>query len=206
MGDAISKADLFASLGYAGPYERMEEVLERAGLSRAERSNIAASKAQAVEDVLSTSFLIVCSRGDCRMESAELADGRTVVPATSQSECAVCGGSANARAVDRMVSAMGQAGLSRLCVVGGNPNLRVELDRLVAGRLELRLVEGAVSRTGQQAASDLAWADRVAIWGGTILNHSVSGLYKGDSVIQFARRSIQELAREVVRSVGTKGG
>ncbi len=206
MADAVSKADLFARLGYAGPYQRLEEVLERAGLSRPDRTNIAASKADAVEDVLSSSFLIVCSRGDCQMECAELADGRTLVPATSQSECSVCGGSANGRAVDAMVAAMKRAGLSRLCVVGGSPNLRVELERLVAGRVELRLVQGVGSRTGRQAQADLAWADRVAIWGGTILDHRVSGLYKGDNVIQFARRSIQELAREVARSAAMRGG
>jgi hypothetical protein len=34
-----------------------------------------------------------------------------------------------------------------------------------------------------------------------MLDHKVSLLYKGPKVIQFARRSIQALAREVAKSV-----
>lgn len=150
-------------------------------------------------------FVLVCSRGDCRAETADVADGRVIVAAATQDECAICGGSANARAVDEMVAVMRAVGLSRLCVVGGSPNTRNELERLVAGRADLRLVEGDGGRNGQQAQSDLAWADRVALWGGTILAHRVSKLYRGDHVIQFARRSIQELAREVARSITRRG-
>lgn len=202
MSDVVSKAELFTRLGYGASHDLLEAALEEAGLSRPDRSNISAAKADAVREALSERFVIVCSRGDCQAEGAETADGRTLVLASSPDECAVCGGSANARAVDRMVAALTRAGSARLCVVGGSPNARTELERLVAGRLELRLVDGATSRTLQQAQGDLAWADRVAIWGGTILAHKVSILYKGENVIQLARRSIQELAREVCRSVG----
>lgn len=198
---ALPKHNLFAELGYGGSHELLDEALEAAGLSRRTKANISASKAGAVRAVLEERFIIVCSRGDCRAEGAELAGDRTVVTASVPEECAVCGGSANARAVDRMVEDMRRSGLTRLCVVGGSPNARAELERLVGGRIETRLVDGAVARSAAQAQADLAWADRVALWGGTILAHKVSRLYKGPSVIQFAKRSIQELAREVSRSV-----
>ncbi len=50
-------------------------------------------------------------------------------------------------------AAMGRARLNRLCVVG-SPNLRVELERLVAGRVELRLVDGEVLRSASQSQAD----------------------------------------------------
>lgn len=200
VSDAFSKAELFARLGYGGGYDLLDQALAEVGLSRPDKENISAEKENAVREALGHRFVIVCSRGDCQLQASEVTDGRTTVPAASQEECAVCGGSANARAVDEMVTAMRSAGMDRLCVVGGSPNTRVELERLVAGRIDLRLVDGAGTRTAQQAQADLAWANRVALWGGTILAHSVSNLYRGTHVIQFARRSIQELAREVARS------
>jgi hypothetical protein len=198
---AIPKRRLFHELGYGGSYDLLEAALEEAGLSRPAKPNIAAGKVDEVRRVLEDRFLIVCSRGDCLAGAPELAGGRDVVAASAPEECSVCGGSANARAVDSMVQTMAGAGLSKLCVVGGSPVTRLELERLVEGRIELRLVDGATARTVQQAQGDLAWADRVALWGGTILDHRVSRLYKGTRVIQFAKRSIQELAREVSRSV-----
>ncbi|HWV58784.1 MAG TPA: hypothetical protein VNZ57_15115, partial [Longimicrobiales bacterium] len=179
MNDAVAKVDLFRRLGYGGAFDLLEEVLEEAGLSRRTRPNISTAKVEAVRAVLAEHFVIVCGRGDCQAEISELGDDRLPVPASSRDECAVCGGSANARAVDELVSAMKRAGYSRLCVVGGSPNARSELERLVAGRIELRLVDGAIARAVQQAQADLAWADRVALWGGTILAHKVSRLYDG---------------------------
>ena len=202
MTASVRKSDLFARLGYGGGHDLLELALEEVGLSRPGKDGIAAGKEDDVRRVLAERFVAVCSRGDCRADAEEVADGRIVVAASSQEECAVCGGSANRRAVDEMVAAYRAAGLGRLCVVGGSPNTRVELERLVAGRVELRLIEGTVVRTLKQAHADLAWADRVALWGGTILDHKVSSQYKGAHVIQMARRSIQELAREVTRSVG----
>lgn len=201
MTDAIAKPDLFRRLGYGGAYDLLELVLEEEGLSRPSKPNIAVSKTEAVRAALARRFVIVCGRGDCQAEAAALQDDRIPVPASTREECAICGGSANARAVDEMVRAMRDAGLRRLCIVGGSPNARAELQRLVAGRIELRLVDGETARPVQQAQADLAWADRVVLWGGTILAHKVSGLYTGRHVIQIARRSIQELAREVRRSV-----
>ena len=40
MTGAVSKADLFARLGYGGSYELLEEVLEDAGLSRPDKENM----------------------------------------------------------------------------------------------------------------------------------------------------------------------
>ncbi|MCI0433184.1 MAG: hypothetical protein L0271_05970 [Gemmatimonadetes bacterium] len=201
MTDVIAKEELFKRLGYGGSHDELDRVLQEAGLSRTTKRNVAVAKADEIAAVLAAHFIIVCSRGDCRATVAEASDVRSVLPAASQEDCVVCGGSANARAVDAMIEAMNDAGSARLCVVGGSPAAREELDRLVAKRLAVRLIDGAISRTARAAKADLRWADVVVVWGSTILGHKVSRLYKGSNVIQLARRSIQELAREVTRSV-----
>ena len=122
---------MFLRLGYGGSYDRLEEALQDAGLSRPDKQNIAPDKEGAVREALAERFVLVCSRGDCQAEVAEVADGHVTIPAATQEECAVCGGSANARAVDEMIAALQAADLTRLCVVGGSPNTRVELERLV---------------------------------------------------------------------------
>jgi hypothetical protein len=124
-----------------------------------------------------------------------------VVPAVDQNACGVCGGSANQRAVDELVDALRSAGLERLCVVGGSPKTRQALKDLVGGRIQLRLVPGAERQTQRDASADLAWADRVVLWGGTILDHKVSNLYRGDHVITVIHRGIQHLARDVMQNL-----
>lgn len=206
MADAIAKPMLFRELGYASGHDEMERVLEAAGLSRPSKSGISLAKREAVAALLAERFIAVCGRGDCKAEADDVGDGRIVVTATTPADCEVCGGSSNARAVDDLVDAMREAGMRRLCVVGGSPNTRTALAQLVGGRIELRLVDGTTTRSSEQAAADLAWADRVAIWGATPLDHRVSQLYRGEHVILLARRSIRDLAREVVASLRPVAG
>jgi hypothetical protein len=103
-----------------------------------------------------------------------------------------------------MVAALQNVSVRRVCVVGGSPNTRQELARLIGGRLDLRLIEGDRSRTRRQAEDDLAWADRAIIWGGTQLSHKVSELYSGPKVIQMNGRGVATLAKELTRSAGRR--
>lgn len=201
MTRSIPKAELFARLGYAGCYDELERVLQAADLSRPDKVAISLDKEPEVSARLHEQFIAVCSRGDCRTEAHESDDERMVIPAASAAHCEICHGSSNARAVDVMVDALTSAGMRRLCVVGGAPTTRRRLRELVGGRVDLRVVDGTGSRTSTQARADLAWADLVAIWGATPLDHSVSSLYHGAHVIQLARRGIRALAGEVTRSV-----
>jgi hypothetical protein len=196
-----SKAVLFRECGYGGDGDALEEALHAAGLSNPWLTIIPLSKVEAVRRFIEDRYLLVCGRGECRAEAAAAArEGRTAVPASETRFCAFCGGSANVRAVGRMIEACRARGWRRLCVVGGSPHARTELTRLVGGELELKLVDGTASRSRGQARSDLAWADVVVIWGSTQLDHRVSLLYRGPNVVQMARRSIQEVAREVERA------
>jgi hypothetical protein len=198
--DAIPKAELFRRIGFGGDPAAAEWVLEGAGLSRPEKKQIHPDKRDAVAAALATAFCWVCNRGDCQEAAVRLAAGRTIVPAADPSQCQVCGGSVNQRSIDEMVDACGKRGWRRLFIVGGSPNARDEITHAIQGRLDLRCVDGTIARTLKQARADLAWGDVVVVWGSSQLDHKVSNLYTGPKVVTLRRRSIQELATEVVRA------
>lgn len=200
--DAIPKAQLLADLGYGGDPSEYAGALAEAGLSNPRKANISPEKAERVESVLAAGFRRVCRRGDCRTRAAVEAahDGRTVTLAASQGHCEICGGSANAASIEQMLRACRSQGWTRLVVVGGSPNTRAELERLVEGRIGLRLISGTQTRRKPEAKADLEWADRVVLWAGTQLDHKVSDLYKGPTVIASEGRGIEAVAYAVVRS------
>jgi hypothetical protein len=203
-GDLL-KSELFRRLGFGGDAAVYEQVLEEAGLSRAAKGRISVGKQEQVRGLLESRFIRVCGRSECRKLGAARAEGRALAPAEEQADCQICGGSVNALAVGEMVTACRAVGWGRLCVVGGSPSTAAELQSLVAGRLEMRMVEGTLARTRREAERDLAWADRVVIWGSTELAHKVSTLYKGAHVITSPRRGVAELARAVAESAARAG-
>jgi hypothetical protein len=208
MGSAdLPKSELFRRLGFAGDLSVYEQVLEEAGLSRPGKQRISVAKQDQVQEVLERRFLRACQRTECQAQAAQRASGRTVVPAAAPGDCEVCAGSINALAVAEMVKACQRVGWRRLCVVGGSPNTAAQLLELVAaegGGIEVKVVQGTMSRTRREAEYDIAWADRVVIWGSTELAHKVSALYKGSKVITVARRGIAELAKGIVASAARK--
>ncbi len=196
----LSKADLYRDLGFGGETAAYDLILSEAGLTNPRKTRIHTDKSLQVQRVLKNHFMRVCNRGDCKAQAGHRQDGRTITPASGQSMCEVCSGSVNRAAVDKMVQACESIGWNNLCVVGGSPNTREELGSLVRHRLDLRLIDGTVSRTRSQADPDLAWADRVVIWGQTELSHKVSALYQGPNVILIAKKGIAELANAVSES------
>lgn len=189
----MAKADMFRSLGYGGDVSLYAAALEDAGLSNPRKERIAEAKRPQVATVLGARFFRVCTRGDCKNTAAGLAKGRTVVPAATQADCEICGGSRNRAAADEMVSAFHAVGWNRLVVVGGSPATREELSRHIDGRLEVRMVDGTRSRRLAEAESDVAWANLVLIWASTELDHKVSTLYRGPKVVTARSRGIAEL-------------
>ena len=198
--DAIPKTELFRRIGFGGDPAEAEWVLESAGLSRPAKKAIHPDKLDAATEALAAAFCWVCNRGDCQAEAAKIAAGRTIVPAADPAQCQVCGGSVNQRLIDEMVAACRKRRWRRLCVVGGSPNARDEVKRRLDGRMELRAFDGTIARTLKQARADLAWGDVVVVWGSSQLDHKVSNLYTGPKVVTLHRRSVQELATEVIRA------
>ncbi len=127
--------------------------------------------------------------------------GRQPVRALRQADCEVCGGSVNRSAVDEMVAACQRAGVRRLCVVGGSPEMHRQLEALTSSRLELRLVGNERRHTERDVRANLLWADRVIIWGSTQIAHKVTALYPAGNpkVITIHKRSVAELARVVIQ-------
>ena len=179
--------------------DALEAALQEAGLSRPQKRNISPAKRQAVADVIAQRFLLVCRRGDCQVEARD--DGRTVAPASSPDFCEVCGGSPVSASIRTLIDACAAAGIRRLVVVGGSPTIRTRLEREIGGALELRLVDGTLARTGNQAKDDLAWADVVVLWGSTELAHKATMAFpvSHPRVLRLTRRGIPTLVREVER-------
>lgn len=191
----IAKIEMLRELGYGGDADLYADVLEAAGLSNPRKARIALNKRDLVAGALRAAFIRICSRGDCSSKALEVGAGRKPVPAAMQADCEVCGGSRNRSAVDEMVHAFAVTGWRRLVVVGGSAATRGDLLRQIDGRLEVRTVDGTLSRRRAQADADVAWADRVVIWASTELNHKVSELYRGPKVITARSRGVAELAQ-----------
>lgn len=199
-GGDISKEELLRELGYGGGAAEYEAALKEAGLTNPRKSRIAAAKRAQVEAALAARFVRVCNRGDCRAKASGVAAGRAVCAASTQADCEVCGGSDNRAAVDEMVAAFARAGWRRLCVVGGSAATQEDLKGRIAGRLELRLVDGKRSRALALAQADEAWADLVVIWAATELDHKVSEQYRGRNRVTAPGRGVALLARVAAES------
>ncbi|MCB9844765.1 MAG: hypothetical protein H6811_02095 [Phycisphaeraceae bacterium] len=199
------KADFLRELGYAGPLALIDPLLEAAGLSSAKKPRIHPDKREAVAQLIEARLVLACGRGDCQAAACAAAGERIVALSAGPEHCEICGGSVNAAAVERMIEACRGAGWRRLVVVGGSPNARSELERLVGGRLELRLIDGTRARSARLARGDLAWADRIVVWGATQLDHKVSTLYDGPKKVQIAIRSVKGVAEAVAESARRQG-
>lgn len=199
-------ADLLASLGLVGDDAGMARVvLEQAGLTNPRKSRISTGKEAAVREAIDAEIARLCRR------CAGTSDGEPrLVVIVSPESCARCAGSANARALDELAAAAAAAGVTRLVVVGGSPDVRRELSRLPAP-LEVRLVVGVDRRTGEQARRDVDWADVVVVCGSSELYHRVSNLYtrepaaRGRLVVS-SRRGVEAIAGEVVEHLARRAG
>jgi hypothetical protein len=171
---SISIDALLAELGVVTQASRdlAREALESAGLTNARKRNIAARKRDEVVSLINERFARVCSDARCQRVIARDPRPKLV---TERFACEVCRGSSNTAAVEAMAAALVDAGRPRLLVVGGSPNARSELEKLLARTgVETQLVDGTVAISSTRADQWVAWADVVVVWGGTQLAHKVS--------------------------------
>jgi len=194
VGD-VAIAEFLGSLGLAGDAAgRGRTVLEDAGLTNPRKSRLSAAKLDAARDAIDARFARFCAACAPRTDPG----GREVV-IVAPAACARCRGSDNLRSLLEMAEACEAAGLRRVVVVGGSPDVRREL-AAAGGGPELRLVDGTERRTRQEALRDLEWGELVVIAGGSELGHKVSALYKGGGptpVVTASRRSVQAIADAV---------
>ena len=200
----VAIAEFLSSLGLAGAdAERGRAILEAGGLTNPRKTRLSAAKVDRARAAIDAMLARFCSACAARTD----AGGREVVTVPAAA-CTRCGGSRNDRALAELAEVCAAAGLRRLVVVGGSPDVRRELGSL-GGELELRLVDGTARRTRAEAQRDLDWADLVVIGGSSELGHKVSTLYTrergGPPVITVARRGVEAIAGAVIEHVRRRG-
>ena len=140
--------DFLAELGLTGAAaERARAVLEAEGITNPRKSRLSPAKLDAARAAIDARFARFCAPCAARTD----AGGREVVIVAAAS-CSRCGGSRNDRALTEMVEACAAAGVRRLVVVGGSPDVRREFGAVVGGP-DLRLVDGTKRRTRSRGAA-----------------------------------------------------
>lgn len=193
----VAIPEFLASLGLSGPgAERARALLEAEGITNPRKRRISVAKLERARAAIDARFARFCASCALRTD----AGGRALV-AVAPAACTRCGGSRNERALTELAEACRAAGIARIAVVGGSPDIRRELGS-IRPQLELRLVDGTARRTRAEAQRDLAWADLVVVCGSSELGHKVSSLYtreRGSTpVVTSARRGVEAIAAAVV--------
>lgn len=193
----------------AGASERARRLLEQEGLTNPRKRRVARGKLPQLRRLLAERLVRVCGSAEClRAMGERAAEGAEVVIVTAPS-CQFCAGSNNRRALLALGHCLSEHRVDRVLVVGGTPTQHAELTQALGGqRIAVRCVDGSVgSHSRKDAGPDLEWAQLLVIWGATPLPHKVSRLYTVDPpphlrVVKVARRGIEALCHEVIRSFG----
>ena len=192
--DNMALSELLSSCGFEGEAaERALDRLCRDGLTRPGKARIAAAKIAMVDRALGAAFVRHCRNPACRPAPDET---REPVPVPAV-HCETCGGSDNRRAVERMLAALDRAGWTKLLVVGGSPGTRGELERLCAGRLDLRFVTEETTPNRRTVGPLLARSDICAIWTSTEISHKATAALRGPKILKVPRRGVAALAEAV---------
>jgi hypothetical protein len=195
--EAVPLADLLLGLGFETPttQARAREALVAAHLTTPTKQAISAEKRPRVEAVLRERFVVTCSSPGCSPPP----DGRERILVHDRHRCWICGGSDNRRTMETAARLFEAAGIARLVVVGGSPSVHEELRQLAPPSWQMRVIDGTARRTSESARGDLRWADLVLLWGSSELDHKVSELYSGRTVVHVRRRGIAALLEEAIR-------
>ncbi len=202
--------DELTRLGFRSPEAReaARAALEHAGLTRPGKRRMAVDKRPRLHEALERSLLLVCRC--CGPVAPEHARGRRVVTGEG-SACRLCGGSDNRRFALWALNALAAAGIRRIVVVGGSPGTRRELRALLAGRVDLRFVEGTGAHRRSDADALIAWAELVVVWAPTELPHKVSDLYTQSvearpKLVMVHRRGVAALCQAILVHLGARLG
>lgn len=115
--------------------------------------------------------------------------------------CELGSGSDQRTAWRAFAEACANAKVDRLCIVGGSPNYRQRLDALAkTSGPQLDLVAGHKPLRRHRVESAVRRADRIVIWGATILAHAVSQPFVdlgGDKVVLINHRGLSGMLDRV---------
>ena len=189
-------------IGISGAAQQVQAraVLEAAGITRAGRQNMAQEKEARARSLLNGALAFHCANEACRIGLDSRRAGRALI-LVERFACEVCEGSVNRASLERMAQAMAFAGMSKIVVVGGHLPRHTTLREVSPPSISWRLIDGTRRVISKDSASDLAWADVVAVWAAaTPLAHTVSAQYTShEKTIIVPQSGIAALADEVTR-------
>lgn len=192
---SLSVKDALAQLGLvdAGALDQARAALAEAGVLNPKKQRVSKDKLGRMQSQLEERFHMCCANAECRSRS----QGRAVL-AVQRHACSVCGGSNTQRAVEQALAACTQAGIGKVCVVGGSPAVREELARRMGRHFKLTLVDGTQSPDSHQARAHVRGHDVVMIAGASELDHKLSGVYEmwraEGTIITVSRRGVEAMA------------
>jgi len=162
-------------------------------------------KLERIRDALHAQFFLHCPSAACQAMAA----GRTGL-VVRKDACTACGGSNTRRAVQDALEACARAGIRKICVVGGSPAVREELQRMVGAQIRLTLVEGTQTPSLMQARAHVRGHDLVVILGASELNHKLSNTYeahKADGhILTVSKRGVESIAEGLAHHARQRAG
>jgi hypothetical protein len=172
----VGLTELLTDRGLRGDDEQAAAVRALADARRLSElsRHLSAADPAPVAELLSNRLVLHCGREDCPVPV-----GVSVVR-VSLARCEVCDGSDTRRSIRRFGESLLLRGVKRLTLVGGSPPYHRILKEHLDPRVELHLIPGDARHTQAQAQSEHRWAQLILVWGGTLLDHSVSSHYTGD--------------------------
>lgn len=192
-------ADVLASLALPSPEVRFREALTHIEGTRAEKiiRHLHTAQPDELRHVLSDKVAWVCA--GCRATATH----DTVIDVAPE-DCDLCGGSSIAAAARRFREACRSVGCRRVLIVGGSPRYHAQLiAALQSDALELILVEGNRKISAARARDWCVRAQRGFIWGPTILDHAVSGLFEAPHIHTVPVRGIARFLDEAARRLAS---
>jgi len=199
---AVPLWDVLEALALPSPVTRFAQALLQLEPSRAEKvvRHLETTQPDELKRLLTDKVAWACA--SCRSGMTQPA----VVDVSSE-ECDVCGGSSIAAAAHRFLEACRTAACRRVLIVGGSPRYHAQLKSVLSsGGLELLLVEGDWKLPTARARELIDRAQRGFIWGPTILDHAVSGLFHAPHIetvpVRGIVRFLDEAARRLARDAG----
>lgn len=189
--------DILASLALPSPDARFREALSHLEPSRADKAvrHLYTDQPDELRHLLTDKVAWVCA--GCRSSATP----ETVIDVPPD-DCDLCGGSSIAAAARRFTDACRRANCRRVLIVGGSPRYHAQLtSALQAEGLELTLVEGNRKLPAARAREFCDRAHRGFIWGPTVLDHAVSGLFQAPHIQTVHVRGIARFLDEAARQL-----
>ncbi len=199
--DATCIANLLAKAGFIGaePQRKARATLEREGLTKPEKANIANYKLPRVEALLDKTFLRSCEHCmEITKARNDLVRDVVVVPPEG---CEICKNSSNRRSVLALCPVMKQHGIYSIIIVGGYQSSIDEFKNLMreeCSQVLVTCIEGNKQVSEQRINSISESHQLIIIWARTPLPHKLSNQFSApQKTITVPTTGIEAVAKKI---------